>query len=657
MNNQSFHLKLFFGLGFIVLISSIVLGIVSATSQNHDILDDFDQKILVAEYSVDNNHVSYYHHMINGILVKQDYLQVTCNKKTGKVEEVEKHWTPIDASTLSTPKELVTLPVEKENVLWMQPVVFAKRNDLSYFYQIQEPKEFPLRCWEIRLNTGETILVDETGEQIGKGIPAPSDRKGFSLSGYCQDSSPDCWIAWRQNADNWYAKWTQETKSISLPTPSTISSYISDPAYHLFYELAHGASTYFQADSPGSYYYASDVEDAMTDREKMTFSFIGSCEGMTDTGPGTFSHEFRKGSFEETATIGYSGMGSCPGWSVSLEWQDYMFYVMNNGYPIKEAFDLACLEYPTIADCVVFVGDTDMMIFESEDDDDDDDIGIPPNIFVSYPPNNQYVGGIVNITGSADDLDGSIDHIFLQIDDGDWIEVDAEPVWDYAWNTTTVDDGKHLITAVAVDDTGLSSGCRYVHVNVWNRAYDISIDCPTEAYVSEQIHFKPIIVGGNYYPYWINWDFGDGSESDEFEPLYQYQTAGEYQVILTLVDALNRTVTASKSIHIIEADEDPPFIKIIQPENGIYVNNKKIIDFPMTILFGETDCTFNVTDEKSGIQQIQIHLNGDLIVSTNQSPCTWTWDVPCFGINIIEITAIDTMNNEQMITKTIWKFF
>jgi PKD repeat protein len=494
------------------------------------------------------------------------------------------------------------------------------------------------------------------GELIGSGISAPSERKGFSLSGYCQESSPDCWIAWRQNADNWYAKWSQETTSISLPTPSTISSYISDPAYHLFYELAHGASTYFQADSPGSNYYASDVEDAMNDREKMTFTFIGSCEGMTDTGPGTFSHEFRKGSFEDTVTIGYSGMGSCPGWSVSLEWQDYMFYVMNNGFPIKEAFDLACLEYPTIADCVVFVGDQEMKILEDEEDDDDD-IGIPPNIFVSYPSNNRYVAGIVNIKGSADDLDGVIDHIFLQIDEGDWIEVDGANNWEYAWDTTTVEDGDHLITVVAVDDTGLSSGCKYVHVNVWNRAYKISIDCPTEAYVGESIQMQPIITGGNYYPYWLEWEFGDGTKSDEFEPTYTYQNAGDYQVSLTLTDALNRTVTASKTITVIEPDKQPPTIELIKPTKGIYINNQKMIDFPIILLFGKTDFTLDVTDEESEIQTIQINLNGDLKMNTTQSPCTWTWDDPCFGYNFFEVTAFDTMNNQQTIKRMVWKFF
>ena len=133
-------------------------------------------------------------------------------------------------------------------------------------------------CWEIRYKNGKTSLINIYGQKIGEGVPAPapSEYIGFSLSGYCEDYSPDCWLPWRQNADHWFRKWCISTTSISLPTPAIISSIVRNPEYYLFYELAHGASTYFQADSPGVFYYASDVEQDMAQREKNIFSFIGS---------------------------------------------------------------------------------------------------------------------------------------------------------------------------------------------------------------------------------------------------------------------------------------------------------------------------------------------------------------------------------------------
>ncbi len=634
----------------------VVSAFIDSFENSLNNLEEVKDKVLVSEYNLDEVQVSYYHHMINGILVKQDYLQVTCNKKTGKVEEVEKHWTPIDVSTLYTPKELVTLPVEKENVLWMQPVMFAKRNDLSYFYQIYEPKEFPLRCWEIRLNTGETILVDETGEQIGSGIPSPYN--GMTLSGYASDAYPDYWAPWRYNANSWFSKWCDSYVTLSLPTLDTISTHVSNPDNKILYEIAHsgGEPTRFQANAPDVYYTANRLENDMNQRTPYTFALLCSCEAMRDTGPGTLSYEFRKGEMQDTVTIGYKGMESCPGWSVSLEWQDYLFYAMNAGNTVKDAFDLACLEYPTIADCVVFVGDPNVIIFDDDDDDDDDEIGIPPNIFVSYPKQHAVVAGIVNITGSADDLDGNVDHIFLQIDDGDWIEVTAESVWEYAWDTTTVDDGAHLITVVAVDDTGLSSGCKYVHVNVSNAKVSAAIQCNTEVSVGEKIQFHATVTGG-VPPYSFYWDFGDGNQSNIIQPEHYYETPGEYKVVLTVSDVLNQSCSSETVINVISIDATPPSISMIKPKNAIYISDTYFCSFPLPVIIGPISFQVNVTDAEKSIDEVLFSLNGKKYCTFSQPPYEYTWNEPTFGLVTFQCTANDTANNMNTTTLSLFKLF
>jgi len=55
-------------------------------------------------------------------------------------------------------------------------------------------------------------------------------------------------------------------------------------------------------------------------------------------------------------------MADCPGWSVSLRWQEHMFEKMDEGLTIKESFNLACAKYPTIADCVKFKVDENLKI-------------------------------------------------------------------------------------------------------------------------------------------------------------------------------------------------------------------------------------------------------------------------------------------------------
>ena len=89
----------------------------------------------------------------------------------------------------------------------------------------------------------------------------------------------------------------------------------------------------------------------------MKFTFIGRCHEMTTTGPGTFSYEFRKGQMSDTVTIGFDHMETCPGWEYGFSWQNSLFENMSKGITIKNAFDLAPAQYPTIAPAVVFLGD------------------------------------------------------------------------------------------------------------------------------------------------------------------------------------------------------------------------------------------------------------------------------------------------------------
>ena len=88
----------------------------------------------------------------------------------------------------------------------------------------------------------------------------------------------------------------------------------------------------------------------------MKLAFLCCCEAMNQTGPGTLSYEFSKGSILNTVIIGYVGMGSCPNWFHSLDWQNFIFERVDKGHTFKKSFDLACAEYPSLSDYVKFVG-------------------------------------------------------------------------------------------------------------------------------------------------------------------------------------------------------------------------------------------------------------------------------------------------------------
>jgi len=322
---------------------------------NIEIFEDVEEtedKILIVDENIGDRQVKYWEHMIDDILVKNDFILLHMDNENIEPLKYEKEWCNIEVSQL----DFRNRDFEPEDYFWKRAVVFPDDKDCTYFYTFDDIQKYPLVCWEVRHNDGDTILYNVDGEKIGHGIPAPS--KGFSLSGYNDANWPDPWIEFRENADFWFAKWCTSTVSLSLPTPSTISSHIGDSTVEYFYELAHGDEYSFQAEITGSHFYATTLQQDMVSRQPMKFAFIGSCHGMTGSGPGTFSYEFRKGQMTDAVTVGFDNMETCPGWEYGYYWQDSMFENMTKGLTIKESFDLATAHYPTIEPAVVFLGDT-----------------------------------------------------------------------------------------------------------------------------------------------------------------------------------------------------------------------------------------------------------------------------------------------------------
>jgi len=346
----------------IVLISGI-LGCSDGLHSN-DYPDIPGDAVLAVDQPIGSIDVKYWERVVDGVFhVINDYVLLHLDPDTDEIIKCEQQWRDIDVDLAHLEVESFEPPGGEH--FWKRVVVFLEEEDLGYFYTVSNATQCPLVCWEVRYSDGTTAMYDLSGNETGCGIGAP--HYSFLLSGYHNSASPDEWRRFRENASDWFQEWSDLTFSWSLPLPTIISEYVSDPGIQLYYAIAHGSSSRFQADSAGSYYRASATEVDMEDRDPMLFAFIGHCEGMTQTGSGSFSYAFRKGSMTNTVTVGYSGMGSSPGWPDALDWQDCMFEGMDEGRTIRDAFDLACAQYPRIASNVVFVGDPNLKLPTVED--------------------------------------------------------------------------------------------------------------------------------------------------------------------------------------------------------------------------------------------------------------------------------------------------
>lgn len=247
------------------------------------------------------------------------------------------------------PPRIVRMPVPKAKLLLI--------DHKNPFWKLDPKVKRDITCWVVHTSDGKTLLYDAvTGKKVGEGIPAPTD-KAISLSGFHEDSWPDPWSQYRENALYWYNKWGFSTWNVFAPPFNQHSIYIQDNLCKFRYALAHGGSFSF-CTCKELWVTASNIASWMVNRDKMTFAFLGHCGGMCNTGSGTLSYAFRKGSLSSTVTIGYCGMESdlvC--WANSLNWQKKLFEKADTGVTWKDAFDYALACYPECSATIRFVGD------------------------------------------------------------------------------------------------------------------------------------------------------------------------------------------------------------------------------------------------------------------------------------------------------------
>ncbi|MDI6916427.1 MAG: NosD domain-containing protein, partial [Thermoplasmatales archaeon] len=94
-------------------------------------------------------------------------------------------------------------------------------------------------------------------------------------------------------------------------------------------------------------------------------------------------------------------------------------------------------------------------------------LNVPPTVNITYPEDNQTVNGVITITGTASDSDGTVQKVEIKIDDEGWQTADGTASWSFVWNTTLVSDGMHIVYARSFDGIDYSD-IKSVLVNVSN---------------------------------------------------------------------------------------------------------------------------------------------------------------------------------------------
>ena len=171
-------------------------------------------------------------------------------------------------------------------------------------------------------------------------------------------------------------------------------------------------------------------------------------------------------------------------------------------------------------------------------------------------------------------------------------------------------------------------------------------DGPYYGKIGEEIRFD----GGKSYSllYPIvsySWDFGDGATGSGIRPSHTYSKEGRFVVKLTVTDEKGNEATDRTYAYV---DETPPVLQVNRPkENYLYYFNKEKYSIPFrTVIIGNITVSIEADDEISGIDKMELYIDGNLIEEGNES-IEWNWKHATFGFHVLEIKAYDMAGNVE----------
>ena len=181
---------------------------------------------------------------------------------------------------------------------------------------------------------------------------------------------------------------------------------------------------------------------------------------------------------------------------------------------------------------------------------------------------------------------------------------------------------------------------------------------PYEGLVGEPIQFIGSVEGG-VPPYSFHWDFGDNQTADEQSPTHTYSIAGVYEAVFTVKDSMGGEASDTALVTVIPLeDTTPPEVKITKPlVNCLYLRNRLLRSFPVSLIIGSIDVAADASDDDSGVASVAFLLNGVLQTNVTAPPYVWVWDQRVFGRFTIVVEAFDGAGNKASDEVVVWKLF
>ncbi len=117
------------------------------------------------------------------------------------------------------------------------------------------------------------------------------------------------------------------------------------------------------------------------------------------------------------------------------------------------------------------------------------------------------------------------------------------------------------------------------------------------------------------------------------------------------------TMTSNKKVTAhFEQDSINPSVKIVKPENAIYVIDREIIPFKFPVVFVGVTVEVDALDNESGIERVEFYINGELKSTDTNAPYEWIWKDSSVRMQTITVFVYDYAGNSDSQEISVWKW-
>ncbi len=264
---------------------------------------------------------------------------------------------------------------------------------------------------------------------------------------------------------------------------------------------------------------------------------------------------------------------------------------------------------------------------------------VPPAVAITAPADGATVANTVTVTADATD-NAAVARVELHVD-GVLRATDTAAPYSFSWNTTSLANGPHVLTAKAFDTVGNFATSAAVNVTVDNDQVPptVTITAPAEGAVVANTVTLQASASDNVGVTRVDFYAGIMLLGSDTTAPYSYAwnthgyADGSYTLRAQAWDALNNAGNSAPVAVTLDNDSIPPTVAITAPAPGSTVT-------------GTVTVTADASDNV-GVTRVELLVNGAVVKIDTAAPWELAWNTLASGngTHSLVARAYDALNN------------